>query len=106
MVGAQEDPVAAERALDQRLIAENRGNIMFPVPASALYSAVQQVPGVTISRMSYGQNGIVSATLAAIRNEDINPALVAIQQAGFIITAMPRTDATGSAQADITVRAP
>ncbi|MEH6791123.1 hypothetical protein [Parasphingorhabdus sp.] len=106
VVGAQEDPVAAERALDQRLIAENRGNIMFPVPASALYSAVQQVPGVTISRMSYGENGIVSATLAAIRNEDINPALVAIQQAGFIITAMPRTDATGSAQADITVRAP
>jgi len=106
VVGEQESPDSAERALDQRLIAENRGNIMFPVPASALYSALQQVPNVSITRMAYGENGIVSATLSAIRNEDINPALIALQEAGFIITATPRTDATGSAQADITVRAP
>lgn len=106
VVGEQDNPDSAERALDQRLIAENRGNIMFPVPASALYSALQQSPSVTISRMAYGENGIVSATLSAIRNEDINPVLLAVQEAGFIITATPRTDATGSAQADITVRAP
>ena len=106
VVGEQENPDSAERALDQRLIAENRGNIMFPVPASALYSALQQVPNVSITRMAYGENGIVSATLSAVRNEDINPALLAMQEAGFIITATPRTDATGSAQADITVRAP
>lgn len=106
VVGEQENPDSAERALDQRLIAENRGNIMFPVPASALYLALQQVPNVSIIRMSYGENGIVSATLSAVRNEDINPALLALQEAGFIITATPRTDATGSAQADITVRAP
>lgn len=106
VVGEQENPERAERALDQRLIAENRGNIMFPVPASALYSALQQAPNVAITRMAYGENGIVSATLSAVRNEDINPVLIAIQKAGFIITATPRTDATGSAQADITVRAP
>jgi general secretion pathway protein L len=106
VVGEQDNPGAAERALDQRLIAENRGNIMFPVPASALFSALQQVPNVSITRMDYGENGIVSATLSAVRNEDINPVLLAIQEAGFIITATPRTDATGSAQADITVRAP
>ncbi|ATW03809.1 hypothetical protein [Sphingorhabdus sp. YGSMI21] len=106
IVGDQQDPESAERALDQRLIAENRGNIMFPVPASALFSALQQVPGVSIVRLDYGENGIVSATLSAVRNEDINPALLAIQKAGFLITATPRTDATGSAQADITVRAP
>lgn len=106
VLGAVEDPDSAERALDQRLISANRGNIMFPVPASALYSAMQQVPNVTITRMVYGDNGIVSATLSAVRNEDINPALLAMQEAGFLITATPRTDATGSAQADITVRAP
>ena len=106
VVGEQQNPDSAEQALDQRLIAENRGNIMFPVPASALYSALQQVPNVSITRMAYGENGIISATLSAVRNEDINPALLAIQEAGFIITATPRTDATGSAQADITVRAP
>lgn len=106
VVGEQEDPDGVERALDQRLIAENRGNIMFPVPASALYSALQQVPNVSITRMAYGENGIVSATLSAVRNEDINPVLLAMQEAGFIITATPRTDTTGAAQADITVRAP
>jgi len=106
VVGEQEDPDSAERALDQRLIAENRGNIMFPVPASALYSALQQAPNVAMTRMAYGENGIVSATLSAVRNEDINPVLIAMQEAGFIITATPRTDATGAAQADITVRAP
>ncbi len=106
VLGEVEDPDSAERALDERLIAENRGNIMFPVPASALYSALQQSPNVVITRMAYGENGIISATLSAIRNEDINPALLAMQEAGFIITATPRTDATGSAQADITVRAP
>lgn len=105
-VGDHESPDSAERALDQRLIAENRGNIMFPVPASALYSALQQAPGVTITRMAYGKDGIISASLSAVRNEDINPALLAMQDAGFLITATPRTDATGSAQADITVRAP
>ncbi|MFK7840874.1 MAG: hypothetical protein AB8B54_01300 [Sphingorhabdus sp.] len=106
VVGEVDDPDSAERALDDRMIAENRGNIMFPVPASALYSALQNVPNVSISRMTYGENGIVSATLAAVRNEDINPVLLAMQDAGYIITATPRTDATGSAQADITVRAP
>ncbi len=106
VIGDQENPDSAERALDQRLIAENRGNIMFPVPASALYSALQQVPNVSMTRMAYGENGIVTATLSAVRNEDINPALLALQEAGFVITATPRTDATGSAQADITVRAP
>ena len=106
VVAEQADADSAERALDQRLIAENRGNIMFPVPASALYSALQQVPDVALARMAYGENGIVSATLSAVRNEDINPVLIALQEAGFIITATPRTDATGSAQADITVRAP
>jgi general secretion pathway protein L len=106
VVGEQQNPDSAERALDQRLVAENRGNIMFPVPASALYSALQQVPNVSITRMAYGENGIVSVTLSAVRNEDINPALLAMQEAGFLITATPRTDATGSAQADITVRAP
>lgn len=106
VVGKVDDPDSAERALDERMIAENRGNIMFPVPASALYSALQKVPNVSISRMAYGENGIVSATLSAVRNEDINPVLLAMQDAGYIITATPRTDATGSAQADITVRAP
>lgn len=106
MIGAVETVEEADRLLDARLISENRGNIAFSVPASALFSAVQQTQGVSIERISYRRDGVVSAGLTAVRNEDMNPALVALQKAGFVITATPRTDATGSSKADITVRAP
>jgi general secretion pathway protein L len=96
----------ADRLLNERLIRENRGNIAFSVPASALFSAVQQTQGVSIERISYRKDGTVLAGLTAVRNEDMNPALIALQNAGFVITATPRTDATGSSKADITVRAP
>lgn len=106
IISGADDLESAEQALDQRMVAENRGYNMFPVPASALFSALQQSPNVTVERLSYDANGIVSATLSAVRNEDINPTLIAVQNAGFQITATPRTDTTGSAKADITVRAP
>lgn len=106
LVGSVENVEEADRLLSERLISENRGNIAFSVPASALFSAVQQSAGVSIEKISYRRDGTVSAGLSAVRAEDINPALIAIQKAGFIITATPRTDATGAAKADITVRAP
>lgn len=106
VIGAVESVDEADRLLNARLISENRGNIAFSVPASALFSAVQQTQGVSIERMSYRKDGTVFAGLTAVRNEDMNPALIALQNAGFVITATPRTDATGSSKADITVRAP
>lgn len=106
VIGAVQNVEEADRLLNQRLIRENRGNIAFSVPASALFSAVQQTQGVSIERMSYRKDGTVSAGLTAVRNEDVNPALIALQNAGFIITATPRKDATGATKADITVRAP
>ena len=106
VIGAVESVEEADRRLDTRLISENRGNIAFSVPASALFSAVQQTQGVSIERLSYRKDGTVFAALTAVRNEDINPALIALQNAGFVITATPRTDATGSSKADVTVRAP
>ncbi|MEH6756001.1 MAG: type II secretion system protein GspL [Parasphingorhabdus sp.] len=106
VIGSVDNVEEADRRLNERLISENRGNIAFSVPASALFSALQQTQGVSIERISYRKDGTVSAGLTAARNEDINPALLAIQNAGFVITATPRTDATGSSKADITVRAP
>ncbi|MEP2103699.1 MAG: hypothetical protein ABJP02_16330 [Parasphingorhabdus sp.] len=106
VIGAVESVEEADRLLNERLVRENRGNIAFSVPASALFSAVQQTQGVSIERISYRKDGTVFAGLTAVRNEDMNPALIALQNAGFVITATPRTDATGSSKADITVRAP
>lgn len=106
VIGPVESVNEAERLLNERLIRENRGNIAFSIPASALFSAVQQAQGVSIERISYSKDGTVSAGLTAVRNEDMNPALIALQNVGFVITATSRTDATGSSKADITVRAP
>ncbi|GAA0474101.1 hypothetical protein GCM10009096_14440 [Parasphingorhabdus litoris] len=106
VIGAVESVEEADRLLNERLVQENRGNVAFPVPASALFSAIQKTQGVSIERISYRKDGTVFAGLTAVRNEDMNPALIALQNAGFVITATPRTDATGSAKADITVRAP
>ena len=88
------------------MIAEGLVKGEFSIPASGLFSALQQTPGVTISRLSYDRTGVVSAELTALRNEDINPALLALQSNGFLVTATPRQDATGTAKADITVRVP
>ena len=50
--------------------------------------------------------GHLTVTISAVSAEEINPALIAIQDAGFVITATSRTDATGKTLADITVKAP
>ena len=105
-VGTATDAEQAERAIDELLIAAGRGNVALSVPASALFSALQATPGVTVERFDYRPDGTVAAGLSAVDNDAINPALLALQQAGFAITATPRTDASGLAKADITVRAP
>ncbi len=106
IIGSAENLEVAERRLDEKLLSENLGNNRFTVPASGLFSALQQSPGVSISRLSYGANGLVSVELTAVRNEDINLALIAIQERGYVITATPRQDASGMAKADVTVRVP
>lgn len=106
VIGTVENLEVAEQQLDQKLLAENLGNNRFTIPAAGLFSALQQVPGVSISRISYGDNGLMSVELIAVRNEDINPALITIQDQGYVITATPRQDASGFAKADVTVRVP
>ena len=106
IIGPAENLEVAEQQLDEKLRAENLGNNRFTVPAAALFSVLQQVPDVSVSRMSYGGNGLLSVELTAVRNEDINPVLIAIQDQGYEITATPRQDASGLAKADVTVRLP
>lgn len=106
IVGPVENLERAEQQLDEKLLAENLGNSRFTVPAAGVFSSLQQVPGVSISKISYGGNGLMALELTAVRNEDINPALISIQQQGFVITATPRQDASGFAKADVTVRVP
>lgn len=106
IVGPVESLERAEQQLDEKLLAENLGNNRFTIPAAGIFSSLQKAPGVSISRISYGGNGLISLELTAVRNEDINPALISIQQQGFVITATPRQDTSGFAKADVTVRVP
>lgn len=106
LLGPVDNIAAANKMLDDRLSAKSLGSHPFSVPTAALFSAIQKSPGVTVERLSYDKSGITAATLSAVRNEDINPVLLLVQNAGFLITATPRTDATGTAKADITVRIP
>ena len=98
VAGNAANPEEAERLLNEKLVRSNLGNAVFSVPAAALFSAVQQTPGVSITRLSYQNGGVVAAELSAVRNEDINPALLAVQAAGFKITATPQIRRNGHGQ--------
>ncbi len=104
-LGDVESLASAETKLDDLLVSQSRGNRIFSVPASALFSALQPSASVVITRLSYRPEGTLSASLSAVRNEEINPVLTDLQNRGFMVTAIPRTDSTGSAIAEITVSA-
>jgi general secretion pathway protein L len=65
---------------------------------------MQDVPGVSLTTLSRDPDGMIRATLAAAKAEEINTVLLALQAAGFTITANPSQDAGERVLADITVR--
>lgn len=95
---------AAEAELDRRISAIG-GPLALSVPASALLSAMRDVPGVRAERLAHSGDGTLSLTLAAPRTEDINRVLIALQNQGYRITAQPMTAADGLQKGMITVRA-
>ncbi len=106
VLGPEAQLRTAATQLDQRLIAESRGNAIFTVPASAIFAVLQKHPNVSLGSIEYQSNGVILASLSAVRNEDIDPVLTGLQELGFLITAKARQDATGTSLADVTVRAP
>jgi len=100
------DLPAAEAAIDARLAELGVGGNRLSVPVSALYAALQSAPNATIRDLSYSNDGLVGAVLAAPANEEINQVLGALQRQGYLVTAQPRQDAGGGSVFDVTVRAP
>ena len=101
---AATDAQAAQAELEAQLAARGSGARAFTAPLSGLLSALQDAPGVALTALSRDPDGMVRATLAAARAEDINIVLLALQAAGFTITATPAQDPGGRTLADITVR--
>lgn len=99
------DPAAAEAELDRRLAAAGGGPFAFSVPASALYDAMGDAPGVSLKTLSHRIDGTLTTTLAAPRVEDINQVLLALQARGYRITAQPMAGSDGQQMANITIRA-
>ncbi|MHA6767793.1 type II secretion system protein GspL [Sphingobium ummariense] len=101
--GAQ-DVTAAEAEMDRQLAARGAGGYAFTAPVAGLMTALQDAPGVSLTALSRDPDGMIRATLAAAKAEDINLVLIALQAAGYTITATPSRDPGGQTLADITVR--
>lgn len=98
------DAAQAQVEMEARLAARGAGGRAFTAPVSGLLAAMQDAPGVALTSLSRDPDGMVRATLAAARSDDINIVLLALQASGFTITATPSQDPGGRTLADITVR--
>jgi general secretion pathway protein L len=101
---AANDAALVLQDLDARLAERGAGAWGFTGPASGLFSAMQAAPGVSMTSLGRTADGTLRATIAAARAEEINGVLLAIQAAGFTITATSSQDPGGRTLADITVR--
>ncbi len=97
------DARQAEVEMDAQLAARGAGGYAFTAPTAGLFAAMQNVPGVSVTALSRDDDGMLRVTLAAAKAEDINSVLVALQAAGFTVTATSSQDPGGRTLADITV---
>lgn len=97
------DARQAEVEMDAQLAARGAGGYAFTAPTAGLFAAMQGVPGVSVMALSRDNDGMLRVTLAAAKAEDINSVLVALQAAGFTVTATSSQDPGGRTLADITV---
>lgn len=98
------DVAQAEAEMDRQLAARGAGAYAFTAPVAGLLSGMQDAPGVSLTALSRDPDGMIRATLAAAKADEINTVLLALQAAGFTITATPSQDPGGRTLADITVR--
>lgn len=96
----------AETALADAL--SKRGIVQgeFAPLSAAVWRSVKASPNVSVRELRFTADGILTVVLAAPTTDNINKALLAIQQDGFRITATARQDVSGSNLVDVTVRMP
>jgi general secretion pathway protein L len=94
----------AQSALDRRIAETGRGNGGVTSPLAALTRTMADAPTVAVDQLTWRGDGVLNVTLGATRAEEINPVLIALQNAGYRITAQPRQGSDGRALGDITIR--
>lgn len=97
-------PGQAVAALDAELARRGAGTGRPGVAIASLIAALEPQPNVAVDSLSWSGDGTLTVTLGAPRAEDINPVLIAIQAAGYTITAQPRSAPDGRALGDVTIR--
>lgn len=100
---AANDAKLASEELDRLLDQRGGSGYGFTGPLSGLMTAMQPTPSVSLTTLSKGDDGLVHATLASARADDINAVLIAVQAAGYRITATSSADPSGRVIAEITV---
>jgi general secretion pathway protein L len=95
---------AAMGELDARLAATGASRGSASATLAALMQAMEGQAAVGLDAASWDRAGTLTVTLGAPRAEDINPVLLALQNAGYRITAQPRQGSDGRALGDITIR--
>ena len=98
------DLAQAEAEMDRQLASRGAVAYAFTAPVAGLFSAMQDAPGVSLAALSRDPDGAIRATLASAKADDINRVLLALQTAGFTVTATSSQDPGGRTLADITVQ--
>jgi general secretion pathway protein L len=93
---------AVEAALARKGIERGQPSMLIAI----VWQAVRTNENVALTSISLQNGGLLNATLAAPDSASANAALIAIQRAGYKITAKPRSDQSGTTLVDLTVRAP
>lgn len=103
-LGQELTAAAAVTALDARIGETPGASGSAFLPLTALYQQLQQIPGTTALSVNWRPDGTLTASLAATRIEDINRLLLALQRAGYRVTATTRAGTGGQMIADLTLR--
>ncbi len=105
---AATDLASVNNLLRAELIRRGAGPGSFAAPASAVLSAMQPLPNLSLRDLGYGDGGILRFTAASPNADEINRLLATLQQSGWQVTVPPSLapDPTGATVAAITVRAP
>jgi general secretion pathway protein L len=103
---AIQDIDQAESMLAASLNRQGKTQSSFAPLSAAVWRSVKAAPNVSVRELRYTPDGILTVVLAAPTADNINNALVTIQQDGFRITATARQDTTGATLVDMTVRMP
>lgn len=97
------DPVLA---LDRALAGERGGGLGFTTTAGVLFGAVQAVPGVELTGLDFGADGVMRAALRAPGAPEVEAIIERVQAAGLEATPSPFQASEGRVSGELRIALP